>query len=138
MNDTCRQHEHLLHHGNHHRQEVHRQRCFLHEVPILPPALPLENRFDHHFQPFSGLIQHGLIHLQCSNQQLTLPGPKNPCSYHYRKHSLEHTLRYCRSRPVCCYKGCSWYRTPNLDLIQFQQMLNSRLLLLDMAIKKCG
>ena len=39
---TCRLQVHFLHYGHHHRQEVHRQRCFLHEVPIHPPVLHLK------------------------------------------------------------------------------------------------
>ena len=39
---TCTQHVHCLYHGNHHRQEVLRQRCFLRKVLTLQPALPLQ------------------------------------------------------------------------------------------------
>ena len=41
---TCRLQERFLPHGNHHRQEVHRQRCVLHGALNRLLALPLETQ----------------------------------------------------------------------------------------------
>ena len=121
IDQTCRRQECYLPHANRHRQVFRRQRCFLHEVPFLPPVSPLTTMFEQHFDHFHN------VHLQCSNLQLDPPGPRNPCSCRFHKESLECTHRHCHSRPVCRNRVRSCCRRTSLWLFQFQRMSNSNL-----------